>query len=66
MVGKAGVKMLIVRALTKCYVISVLIIIAVAFPDQGKRDFVLSRVINVLHLIIKFEDIHIFGILVSY
>ncbi|XP_021939635.1 transmembrane protein 87A [Zootermopsis nevadensis] len=48
MVGKAGVKMLIVRALTKCYVISVLIIIAVAFPDQGKRDFVLSREKNAI------------------
>ncbi|XP_069686707.1 transmembrane protein 87A isoform X2 [Periplaneta americana] len=31
-----------IRALTKCYFLSVLIVFAVAFPDQGKWDFILN------------------------
>jgi hypothetical protein len=57
------VKMSSIRALTKYYIVSFLIVIALAFPDQGKRDFVLSQVMNMSFLITKLENIRILGIL---
>jgi len=33
------------RALTKCYVVSVLVAMTMSFPDQGKQNFVLTMVI---------------------
>jgi len=30
------------RALTKCYVVSVLVVMTMSFPDQGKQNFVLN------------------------
>jgi hypothetical protein len=44
-------------ALTKYYIVSVLIVITLAFPDQGKRDFVLSQVMNMSYLIKNLENI---------
>jgi hypothetical protein len=57
--GKAKrveLKMSSVRALTKYYVVSFLIVIALAFPDQGKHDFELNQVMNMPPLITKFEN----------
>lgn len=34
--------MLYLRALTKCYVVSVLVVMTMSFPDQGKQNFVLK------------------------
>jgi hypothetical protein len=48
-----------IRALTKYYIVSFLIVFALAFPDQGKRDFVLSQVTNMSCLITKLENIDI-------
>jgi hypothetical protein len=59
MSARLDVKMQFVRALTKYYIFSVLVIITVAFPDQGKRDFILSRVFNVPHLVLMLEDIYL-------
>jgi len=33
------------RALTKYYVVSVLVVMTMSFPDQGKQDFELTKVI---------------------
>lgn len=52
------VKMSSIRTLTKYYIVSFLIVIALAFPDQGKRDFVLSQVMNMSYLITKLENIY--------
>jgi hypothetical protein len=58
-VGKARcveLKMSSVRALTKYYIVSFIIVIALAFPDQGKHDFVLNQVMNMPLVITKFEN----------
>jgi hypothetical protein len=49
-----------VRALTKYYIVGfLLIVIALAFPDQGRRDFVLSQVMNMSGVITKLENIRV-------
>jgi hypothetical protein len=53
-----AMKMSSIRALTKCYIVSFLIVITLAFPDQGKRDFVLSQVMNMSCLITKVENMY--------
>jgi hypothetical protein len=48
--------MLYLRALTKCYVVSVLVVMTMSFPDQGKQNFVLTSVIIVPYLMTKYEN----------
>jgi hypothetical protein len=58
--GKARcveLKMSSIRALTKYYIVSFLIVIALAFPDQGKQDFELNQVMNMTPLITKLENV---------
>jgi len=45
------------RALTKYYVVSVLVVMTMSFPDQGKQNFVLTPVIIIPYRVTKFTNV---------